>query len=747
MNLARSKSGLACLVSAAAACLLAVAPALAQPVSFTTGPAGLIDDPTVPKVLDPVTGLNRAGTGKVLAADLNRSGRADVVVGPNLDGLLPTVAIPVRVLRSGGGGTFSDATRQLFGAGALPQTVWTAGISAGDFNRDGKLDLFFADSGNDRYPTTGATNVLLESTAVGTYVDRSATLPSLPDYSHSAASTDVDGDGILDIYVGNIVPPQPGACPYLLLRKADGTSVRVSSTLPATIADCTEQYTAAHLVDVDNDGHADLVLGKWLANSAASIVLPNDGHGDFTTRPRVALPASVFAGNTVVLAIAHVDANGDGYPDLLLASTANYVGGAIQLLINQGNGTFVDETAARLGPRATVLTGYNWDQLSVADINGDGRPDILAQSYWGAAGAPADFAWINNGNGTFAPVAVTGLSPPLNGKIVLTDANGDGRLDLVSVTYKWDDGNLLYQTYLNATPRTVPGEPIIAGGAAGDAQATVSFKAPLSSGSSAITSYTATCRFGSSTGTATGAASPLVVTGLVNDRPYLCSVTATNGAGTSLPSDVVTVRPGTCAGFSDVDNRSTFCPNVEWLKNRAITMGCTSSTLYCPGNAVSRLAMAAFMNRLGTALTGAVLWREEAPGALDLDASIVACQTDDFPLSTYPRRAFLDSVLSGTSNSQVGFASELVASFDAGVSWSPISAAPSRATAPANRWGNVRGNGSIDLPASATGLTVRFGLRAGRDGLPGTDDLSASRCVLRVSVGNRNGAVSPYDAQ
>ena len=153
------------------------------------------------------------------------------------------------------------------------------------------------------------------------------------------------------------------------------------------------------------------------------------------------------------------------------------------------------------------------------------------------------------------------------------------------------------------------------------------------------------------------------------------------------------------------------------------------------------------MNRLGSALTSAVLWREEATGALDLDASIVACQTDDFPLSPYPRRAFLDSVLSGTSNSQVGFASELVASFDAGVSWSSVGAAPSRATAPANRWGNVRGNGGMDLPASATGLTVRFGLRAVRDGLPGTDDLSASHCVLRVLVGNRNGAVSPYDAQ
>ena len=38
-------------------------------------------------------------------------------------------------------------------------------------------------------------------------------------------------------------------------------------------------------------------------------------------------------------------------------------------------------------------------------------------------------------------------------------------------------------------------------------------------------------------------------------------------------------------------------------KNRAITTGCTSTTLYCPTDNVSRLAMAAFMNRLGDALT------------------------------------------------------------------------------------------------------------------------------------------------
>jgi hypothetical protein len=57
-----------------------------------------------------------------------------------------------------------------------------------------------------------------------------------------------------------------------------------------------------------------------------------------------------------------------------------------------------------------------------------------------------------------------------------------------------------------------------------------------------------------------------------------------------------------CAGFTDVDDTSPFCGNVTWLKNRSITLGCTSTTLYCPNDFVSRLQMAAFMNRLGDSL-------------------------------------------------------------------------------------------------------------------------------------------------
>jgi hypothetical protein len=53
-----------------------------------------------------------------------------------------------------------------------------------------------------------------------------------------------------------------------------------------------------------------------------------------------------------------------------------------------------------------------------------------------------------------------------------------------------------------------------------------------------------------------------------------------------------------CAGFTDLDDSSEFCVNVTWMKNRGVTLGCTP-TQYCPNADVTRLQMAAFMNRLG----------------------------------------------------------------------------------------------------------------------------------------------------
>jgi len=91
----------------------------------------------------------------------------------------------------------------------------------------------------------------------------------------------------------------------------------------------------------------------------------------------------------------------------------------------------------------------------------------------------------------------------------------------------------------------LPGAPSITAIVSGNAQASVSFAAPATTGASPITGYTVTCNPGAIT--ATGAASPIVVTGLTNGILYTCSMTATNSAGTGPASANVNVTPSAAA--------------------------------------------------------------------------------------------------------------------------------------------------------------------------------------------------------
>jgi hypothetical protein len=194
-----------------------------------------------------------------------------------------------------------------------------------------------------------------------------------------------------------------------------------------------------------------------------------------------------------------------------------------------------------------------------------------------------------------------------------------------------------------------------------------------------------------------------------------------------------------CAGFTDVDTSSPFCPNVEWIKNRKVTLGCTV-TAYCPNDPVSRLQMAAFMNRLGTALTPVVVQVDATPGALDLDLSPVVCQTANQSIADFPRRAILDATFSATAAAGVDVAVRVVWSPDNGATWQNVSPAQSVTFVPTAQWSSASDLGTLDL---SVGGTARFGVQVVRSGA-GSTDLAGSRCLLRASLGSRDGATSPF---
>jgi len=199
-----------------------------------------------------------------------------------------------------------------------------------------------------------------------------------------------------------------------------------------------------------------------------------------------------------------------------------------------------------------------------------------------------------------------------------------------------------------------------------------------------------------------------------------------------------------CAGFTDVEDTSAFCVNVEWLKNREITLGCTSATLYCPGETVIRLSMAAFLNRLANALTPAAVGGILSSLGFDLDASPVACQQAQFAVTGFPRLAHGHAVVAvGSASQALQVGVTFVESTDNGVTYTPVSPTQAVDTAP-NTFSTV----AVILPPRTlqVGASYRYGVRLTRlagAAVPGTD--TNGTCEIKVFFENRNGTSSPLD--
>ena len=436
--------------TAAALALGVSSPAGAQTcgLTFVAGPSGSITDPSI-EIGDPMGGVYT-----LLSADLSGSGRAELILGIG-SGPPEKQNLPPRILRPNSAGTaLVYVTRALLGAGTLPAMEHPREIVTADFNQDGIQDIFFGAHGLDAPPFAGERNVLLLSASNGTYTDHSQALPVLPDFSHSSTVGDVNGDGYQDIFVGNFPTPQP---PYLLLGGAGGTFTKSTSGLPDDILVANgNTVLSSLLVDLDGDRVAELVLGKGV-DPDTNTVLWNDGAGSFKVRPRTQLPDAPFGANGNTDDIVALDINDDGLSDLAIITTQTLamqdIGFGLQLLVNQGNGVFADESEARLGSSASRTNGKWWTFLRVADLNLDGWDDFYAVGY-PEFGLPVPMVWVNQGNGTFCAANNTAFFPePF--PFETTDVDGDGRLDFVIAFYNAFGSGLEYKTYLNRTPASL----------------------------------------------------------------------------------------------------------------------------------------------------------------------------------------------------------------------------------------------------------------------------------------------------
>lgn len=371
---------------------------------------------TPPRYAKPIVALREvvpAGANQMAAADFNGDGLVDVLVARL--GPVSSATLSVSVLLNKGKGRFVDGTKTVF-IGAPPRTQHPRQIVVADFNGDGRPDALIADHGSDQPPFPGYPNTLILSQPRGKLVDASADLPRTPDFSHSATAGDVDGNGTIDLYVGNLSSGCEGCAtvpPEVLLNDGTGHFTLAPDALPAAVADpFSPHYNGSALVDVNGDGSLDLVLAA--ASNAffppvASLVLRGDGHSHFTITNE--LPAKPFGPSANSLGMSFGDLNGDHKPDLVLANAptdASLTGAWLQVLINNGDGTFRDETATRL-PGQRPDNSAHWIPFpQLIDVNGDGRLDLLTHLTDPYAGLTAP-AFLNDGHGNFKPLNVPAL--------------------------------------------------------------------------------------------------------------------------------------------------------------------------------------------------------------------------------------------------------------------------------------------------------------------------------------------------
>jgi enediyne biosynthesis protein E4 len=229
------------------------------------------------------------------------------------------------------------------------------GVAVGDFDRDGLPDLYLV-----RRAGPGRLYRNLGGLRFEDVSDRAGILPE-KEWTSGACFVDVDGDGLLDLWVGRHAAPN-----RLYLNRGDGTFVESAAALGL---DQTTSSVMAVFIDFDRDGDLDcyLVTNRLDARirpGEPDVFLRNDG-GRFIDVSR----AANVGGGFQTFAAAVADFNRDGWPD---AYVANDFGGPDYLYLNQTDGSF--RNAAE---EALPVMPYYAMGADVGDIDRDGWFDIL----------------------------------------------------------------------------------------------------------------------------------------------------------------------------------------------------------------------------------------------------------------------------------------------------------------------------------------------------------------------------------
>jgi len=214
------------------------------------------------------------------------------------------------------------------------------------------------------------------------------------------------------------------------MSKGDGTfAAPVSVNLPGTLA-CPVYYAAAG--DVNGDGQSDLIIPYGGDVSCGSGAGSPSGYYVLLGNGDGTFSAPVFTQTgTELYSVTLADINGDGKPDLVIDDAPFIYGSGFSILLATGNG---DGT---FGSANNILSNYLVSNVAVGDINGDGKADLVlsAEEVEGAASSTGGILTITgNGDGTFNSPSLIAAGNFFFG-MQLSDMNNDGNPDIVATLY------------------------------------------------------------------------------------------------------------------------------------------------------------------------------------------------------------------------------------------------------------------------------------------------------------------------